>query len=71
MPIPEKVIIPAGRDPGQGHFIVSMIKSTVRMFAAGALILGGYYLEAFGGWVMVAGAGFMFAEALGVVEEIV
>jgi len=48
-----------------------MIKSVVRMFAAGALIAGGYYLEAFGGWVMVAGAGFMLAEALGVVEEIV
>jgi len=71
MPIPERVIIPAGKDPSNGHFFVSMIKSVVRMFAAGALIAGGYYLEAFGGWVMVAGAGFMFAEALGVVEEIV
>jgi len=71
MPIPEKVYIPAGRDPGQGHFIVSMIKSVVRMFGAGALFAGGYYLEAWGSWFMIAGAALLIAEGLGVLEEIV
>jgi len=73
MPIPERVFVPAAKDPGRGHFIVSMIKSIIRMFAAGALILAGYYLGPtdWGFWIMIAGAGFMLAEALGVVEEIV
>ena len=71
MPIPEKVIIPAGRDPGNGHFIVSMIKSAVRIFAAGALVFGGYYLEDWGTWFILAGAGFILAEVLGVIEELV
>jgi hypothetical protein len=73
MPIPEKIIIPASKDPGKGHFYVSMVKSIVRMIAAGALMMGGYYLgpSDWGFWIMIAGAGLMFAEALGVVEEIV
>mgnify|MGYP001191228352 FL=1 len=27
MPIPEKIIIPANKDPGDGHFAVSIVKS--------------------------------------------
>ena len=71
MPIPEKVIIPASKDPGQGHFIVSLVKSAVRMVGAGALMMAALNTNDLSTWLLVAGIGFLVAEALGVVEEIV
>ena len=61
----------ANKDPGNGHFIVSMLKSALRMVGAGGLIMGGYYLEEWGSWIMLAGVAFLIAETLGVIEEIV
>ena len=62
MPIPEKIIIPASKDPGKGHFYVSLVKSILRITAGGFLITGN---------LLVAGALFIVAEVLGIVEEIV
>lgn len=52
----------AAKDPGKGHFYVSMVKSVVRIAAGVALIYGNFIL---------AGALFILAEGLGIVEEIV
>ena len=71
MPIPEKIIIPANRDPGDKHFAVSLVKSVFRIVACGFLIYGGYMLEEWGWPIMVAGVGLMLAEVLGIIEEIV
>ena len=30
MPIPEKIIVPASKDPGLGHFAVRIVKSIIR-----------------------------------------
>lgn len=62
MPIPEKVIVPASKDPGMGHFYVSMIKSFLRI-AAGATLIKGLFLP--------AGILFIVAELLGILEELV
>lgn len=62
MPIPEKIIIPASKDPGKGHFYVSLVKSVLRIAAGGFLITGN---------LLVAGSLFIVAEGLGIVEEIV
>ena len=62
MPIPEKIIIPASKDPGMGHFYVSLVKSILRIAAAGFLISGN---------LLVAGSLIIVAEGLGIVEEIV
>lgn len=48
------------KDPNKRHFYISMVKSVVRMGAGAALIWGMFVL---------AGALFMFAEALGIAEE--
>ena len=37
MPIPEKIIIPASKDPGDNHFAVSLVKSVFRFVASGLL----------------------------------
>lgn len=50
------------RDPSRRHFYVSLVKSFVRIVAGGALIAGA---------VSYAGIALIFAELLGVVEEIV
>ena len=50
------------RDPSRRHFYVSLVKSAVRIVAGGALIAG-----AFG----YAGIALIFAELLGIVEEMV
>tara|TARA_B100000900_G_C20318331_1_gene609099 strand:- start:373 stop:624 length:252 start_codon:yes stop_codon:yes gene_type:complete len=83
MPIPEKVIIPASKDPGMGHFAVSIVKSIFRFVASGLLAVAGYnlwtgellYTDFFvtevGFLMMLAGATFFLAEVLGIVEEIV
>ena len=50
------------KDPGKGHFYVSLIKSCLRIVAAVYLINGDLFL---------AGILFIVAESLGIVEEIV
>ncbi len=62
MPIPERVIIPAAKDPGRGHFYVSLVKSVFRIGAGIALVFGN---------VTTAGVLLITAEVLGIVEEIV
>lgn len=52
----------ATKDPGRGHFYVSIVKSFVRIGAGGALIFG---------LVVPAGLLLIGAEFLGIVEEIV
>lgn len=61
MPIPEHIVIPAGKDPGRFHFYVSLIKSLIRITAGGFLIYGNFF---------VAGILFILAEVLGIVEEL-
>ena len=62
MPIPEKVIIPAAKDPGRGHFYVSLAKSVTRI-AAGIFLIQGN--------IVAAGLLLIGAELLGVIEELV
>ena len=62
MPIPEKVIIPASKDPSLGHFYVSLVKSVFRIGAGVALVFGN---------VVTAGVLLITAEVLGIIEEIV
>ena len=61
MPIPEKIIIPASKDPSTKHFWISMVKSGVRI--AGCLI------ALFTGSVAWLAGGFLVAEILGIAEE--
>jgi hypothetical protein len=69
MPIPEKIIIPASKDPGKGHFYVSLVKSVIRLAGASCFIALGYALEM---PLMLAGGVLLFAaEVLGIAEEIV
>jgi hypothetical protein len=62
MPISEKVIVPAAKDPGRGHFYVSLVKSVFRIGAGIALVFGN---------VITAGVLLITAEILGIIEEIV
>ena len=82
MPIPEKVIIPASKDPGDNHFAISLVKSVFRFVASGLLVWSGYilwsaneYSDIFiadsGFMLMGAGAVLFLAEVLGIIEEIV
>jgi len=57
----EKIEI-AAKDPGKGHFYVSLAKSAIRVGAGVTLIYGNFVL---------AGALLILAEGLGVVEELV
>ena len=50
------------KDPGQGHFYVSLVKSGTRIAAAVCLVHGN---------LVFAGVGFILAELLGIVEELV
>lgn len=50
------------KDPGKGHFYVSIFKSVVRIGAGFSLVFGNIFL---------AGCLLIFAEILGVVEELV
>ena len=61
----------ANKDPGKGHFLVSMVKSVVRMIAAGCLMMAAVNPNQLTEWLLMAGAGLILAEALGVIEEIV
>ena len=60
----------ANKDPGKFHFYVSLVKSAVRILAGAAFIVGGYYLEEFGTYVILGGALLIAAEILGVLEEL-
>jgi hypothetical protein len=62
MPIPEKIIIPASKDPGKFHFYVSMVKSAVR--------IAGCVLTLSTGSIFWLAGGFLVAEILGIVEEL-
>ena len=73
MPIPERVyvpmndnessgITPASKDPGKGHFYVSLVKSVIRIGAGVSLLFGS---------LLLAGVLFILAEILGVLEEII
>lgn len=64
------------------HFTVSMVKSVLRILAGGVLAYAGYELWAandytdiviaYSGYLMMfSGMGFVMAEVLGIVEEIV
>jgi hypothetical protein len=63
MPIPERVTVPVGepKDPSSKHFWISMVKSIIRIGAGGFLITGNLF---------VAGALLIFAEILGIAEEL-
>ena len=50
------------KDPSSGHFYVSLVKSIIRIGAGGCLIIGNLFL---------AGMLLIFAEVLGIVEELV
>jgi hypothetical protein len=50
------------KDTSKGHFYVSLAKSVVRIGAGGCLIMGDLFF---------AGSLLIFAEALGIVEEMV
>lgn len=57
-------------DP-QKHRLVSFAKSAIRIAAAGALVAAGMSSFHFDALVIVAGVGFIVAELLGVLEEVV
>jgi hypothetical protein len=72
----------SSKDPGTGHFAVSLVKSIFRLVASAILLLAGYYLYGAenytdlllsdaGYFLMLAGGGLFCAEVLGIVEEIV
>jgi len=50
------------KDTSRGHFYVSIVKSLIRMVAGACLISGN---------LVFAGIGFILAEVLGIVEELV
>ncbi len=50
------------KDPGKGHFYVSIVKSVLRIVAGATLIMG---------MLVTAGVLLILAEVLGIVEEIV
>ena len=50
------------KDTSKGHFYVSLVKSIIRIGAGGCLIQGNLY---------AAGSLLIFAELLGIVEELV
>jgi hypothetical protein len=54
----------AAKDPGKGHFYMSIIKSCVRFLGYG-IMLG------VGGAVAYAGIALIVAEVLGILEEVV
>jgi hypothetical protein len=50
------------KDPSNKHFYVSLVKSVIRIVAGACLISGNF---------VFAGIGFILAEVLGIVEELV
>jgi hypothetical protein len=62
MPIPEKVWIPAPKDPNRKHFYYSIVKSLLRIGGCVALL----------GWrdIGIFALAFLLAEVLGIMEEL-
>jgi len=60
----------ANKDPGKFHFYVSLVKSAVRIGAGAAFIVGGYYLEDWGTYIIMGGALLIADEILGILEEL-
>lgn len=52
----------ANKDPGKGHFYVSLVKSFVRIAGFAFLMVGNFWIA---GFLLIG------AEGLGVVEELV
>jgi hypothetical protein len=50
------------KDPSKGHLYVSLAKSVIRIVAGVCLVSGNF---------VFAGTGFVLAEVLGIVEELV
>jgi hypothetical protein len=55
-------LVPSSKDPGRGHFYASLVKSFVRILGFGFLLWGNF---------LVAGLLLIFAEGLGIIEELV
>jgi len=62
---------PQPKDPSKGHFYVSLVKSFFRIAAGTTLVLAGVQPELTGAWLKVGGGLLIFAECLGILEEIV
>lgn len=60
----------ANKDPGKGHFYVSVVKSILRFAAGGVLVSLGLQFSQFD-LLTIAGILFIMAEVLGIVEELV
>lgn len=61
--------MPANKDPGQGHFVVSIIKSGFRIAAGALLFWAG--MEIPNELISWGGVALVVAEVLGIVEELV
>ena len=57
-------------DVSKKHFYISLVKSAVRIVAGVAFIVGGWYLENWGTYIMAGGALLVVAEILGILEEL-
>lgn len=58
-----------GKDPGEGHFILSLVKSAFRIVGSVILIILGFATNEM---LLCYGAGMFFAaEVLGIAEELV
>jgi len=58
-----------GKDPGQGHFVVSLVKSFFRIIGCVIFIILGFSINEM---LLAYGAGMFFAaEVLGIAEEMV
>ena len=57
-------------DVSKKHFYISLVKSAVRIVAGIAFVIGGYYFEEWGTWIMAGGALLIAAEVLGIAEEL-
>jgi hypothetical protein len=60
----------ASKDPSKKHFYISLVKSVVRIVAGTTFVVGGYYLENWGTWIIAGGALLVVAEILGILEEL-
>jgi len=58
------------KDTSRGHFYVSLIKSSLRIIAGGAIIAAGFAIPG-AAWLVAGGVLLVCAEILGIVEELV
>jgi hypothetical protein len=59
------------KDTSKGHFYVSLVKSFLRITAGVTLALAGFDPDVMTAWLKCAGAFFIAAEVMGIVEELV